>query len=334
MTLVMCLSLTIPVFADSSFSIDESDKKSQDLSYVSSGSGIGWSYDGETLTLNGFHGKEIYCHEGIVDIILAPGSKNTVEYIWFENLFGGEDDISVSFSGSGELVINGQPNDNYPNSPFFCKDITATLNDGLAITGGSSSSDFYPVFFDLEGYAVANAKIAPYIRISPFDSSKSSPTPTPFTDVPATSPYVEAVNWAIERKITTGKTDTTFGPNDICTISHILTFLCRATNRYDTKEKERAAVDNLAGFLEIDSNDLDKPCTRATAVSYLWRTSGSEPAKAPASFIDVPLDSPYARPVSWAVENKITSGTSDTTFSPDNVCTRGQIVTFLYRLLH
>ena len=73
-------------------------------------------------------------------------------------------------------------------------------------------------------------------------------------------------------------------------------------------------------------------CTRAQAVTFLWRASGAPaPATADCPFEDVPETAYYYRAVLWAVERQITSGTSDTTFSPTQVCTRAQIITFLWR---
>ena len=76
----------------------------------------------------------------------------------------------------------------------------------------------------------------------------------------------------------------------------------------------------------------DGSCTRAQAVTFLWRAAGSlEPKSAAMPFTDVPAGSYFEKAVLWAVENGITKGTSDTTFSPDASCTRVQIVTFLWR---
>ncbi len=76
----------------------------------------------------------------------------------------------------------------------------------------------------------------------------------------------------------------------------------------------------------------DGICTRAQAVTFLWRAAGSpRPASRIMPFLDVPAGSYYYNAVLWAVENGITKGTSDTTFSPDEACTRAQIVTFLWR---
>lgn len=77
----------------------------------------------------------------------------------------------------------------------------------------------------------------------------------------------------------------------------------------------------------------DAACTRSMAMLYIWQAAGSPETKAEVSFTDVAADGEYGlQPIAWAVEKGITSGTGDgTTFSPDTPCTRGQIVTFLYR---
>ena len=79
------------------------------------------------------------------------------------------------------------------------------------------------------------------------------------------------------------------------------------------------------------SFDENTPCTRATAVTYIWKAFG-QPSMGSNSFTDVPADSASA--VSWAVAKGVTNGTSTITFSPDKVCDRGEIVTFLYRAYH
>ena len=72
-------------------------------------------------------------------------------------------------------------------------------------------------------------------------------------------------------------------------------------------------------------------CTRAHIVTFLWRAAGSPEPESAVSFADVPAGSYYAKAVAWAVENGITLGTTDVTFSPNAACTRAQSVTFLYR---
>lgn len=76
----------------------------------------------------------------------------------------------------------------------------------------------------------------------------------------------------------------------------------------------------------------DTPCTRARAVTYLWKLAGKPQATA-ANFTDVSASADYAPAVAWAAQTGVTCGTGGTTFSPSEVCTRGQIVTFLYRNL-
>ena len=73
-------------------------------------------------------------------------------------------------------------------------------------------------------------------------------------------------------------------------------------------------------------------CTRAQAVTFLWRAAGSpEPKSADLPFTDVPADAYYAKAVAWAVENGVAKGVSETLFAPNTSCTRAQIVTFLWR---
>lgn len=72
-------------------------------------------------------------------------------------------------------------------------------------------------------------------------------------------------------------------------------------------------------------------CTRAQAVTFLWRAAGSPEPKTLSSFADVPADAYYAKAAAWAVENGVAKGVSETAFAPDTSCTRAQIVTFLWR---
>ena len=74
-------------------------------------------------------------------------------------------------------------------------------------------------------------------------------------------------------------------------------------------------------------------CTRAQIVTFLWRAAGSSEPKTASSFTDVPVSTYYAKAVAWAVENGITNGMTETTFAPNEACTRGQSVTFLHRVL-
>ena len=73
------------------------------------------------------------------------------------------------------------------------------------------------------------------------------------------------------------------------------------------------------------------PCTRAHVVTFLWRAQHEPAAGSSNPFTDVPAGQYYTNAVLWAVAKNVTNGTTPTTFSPASACTRGQIVTFLYR---
>ncbi|WP_298033092.1 S-layer homology domain-containing protein [uncultured Dysosmobacter sp.] len=176
------------------------------------------------------------------------------------------------------------------------------------------------------------------------DIQPTTPTPTEgFTDVPASAYYAEAVDWAVENNITAGTSATTFSPDRTCTTAQILTFLWRAKGSPEPKAGDsfsdisssdyfyKAALwAKEKGLVSGDTFNGDTPCTRSATVTYLWKLAG-RPAASGSAFTDVPAGADYAQAVAWAVKNGVTSGTSQTTFSPDTTCTRGQIVTFLYR---
>ncbi len=168
-----------------------------------------------------------------------------------------------------------------------------------------------------------------------------------FDDVVEGTYYAEAVAWAVANKITNGTSETTFSPNDGCTRAQAVTFLWRAAGSPEPKSSENPFTDVKDGtyyenaVLWAVENDItdgvatdrfapESTCTRAQIVTFLYRFA-DQPAASSAAFPDVPEDAYYADAVRWAVERGITNGTSTTTFSPDTTCTRGQIVTFLYR---
>lgn len=164
-----------------------------------------------------------------------------------------------------------------------------------------------------------------------------------FLDIQASAYYCEPVLWAVEQGITSGTSATTFSPNNTCTNAQILTFLWRANNSPEpgisnpfsnvssSSYYYKAALWAYEkGLVSENSFNADTSCTRAMAVTYLWKLAGS-PASGGNSFSDVSSSASYAQAVAWAVNRGITSGTSATTFSPNTACTRGQIMTFLYR---
>ena len=172
---------------------------------------------------------------------------------------------------------------------------------------------------------------------------------TPFTDVSADSPYADAILWAAKNGVTQGKTATTFGPSDPCTRGQIVTFLWRAAGSPAAKGTATVPADVAPGSYCYDAvawaleNGITKgttattfspedPCTRGQAVTFLFRAQDGSASGAATAFTDVAAGSYCADAVAWAVESGVTKGTTATTFSPEDPCTRGQIVTFLFRV--
>ena len=169
-----------------------------------------------------------------------------------------------------------------------------------------------------------------------------------FTDVPVSAWYAEPVKWAVDKKITTGTSPTTFSPDTTCTKAQIITFIWRAMGEpmytiynnpfTDVNYKDYYFVSSWWAFendmVEKGKFDGNKFVTRADTVVYLWKMAGSPDVGTVNTFTDVPADADYAKAVAWAVKNGITSGTSANTFSPDDTCTRAHIVTFLQRAVN
>ena len=169
----------------------------------------------------------------------------------------------------------------------------------------------------------------------------------PFGDVSADAYYNQAVQWAQEKGITDGISSDLFGPDQPCTRSQIVTFLWRAAGSPEPKGTAAGMTDVVPGSYYAKAvawaveNGIttgtaegtfspDATCTRAQAVTFLARAQNAK-ATGKTAFSDVPADSYFADAVAWAQANGVTTGTSETTFSPDSDCTRAQIVTFLYR---
>ena len=169
---------------------------------------------------------------------------------------------------------------------------------------------------------------------------------SPYSDVSKDSYYYDAVQWASDKGITNGVSEGLFAPDWVCTRGQIVTFLWRSVGSPAPKTAEMPFVDvaqnayYAQAVLWAVENGITKgtseatfspeqTCTRAHAVTFLYRLAGT-PAVTGSSFQDVDADAYYS--AAWAVQKGITNGTSETTFSPDQTCTRAQIVTFLYRM--
>lgn len=166
----------------------------------------------------------------------------------------------------------------------------------------------------------------------------------PFNDVSSTDYYFNPILWAVEKNITKGTSETEFSPNEKCTYDQILTFLWRAKgspvvegeyswveeNQYYTEAVKWAASNNL---IDSDYYAGTSPCQRIDVVKFLYALTDITDYDKTSAEKMTDLTEEYKESVAWAIDNGVTMGTSETTFSPYDTCTRGQIVTFLYRAI-
>ena len=182
-----------------------------------------------------------------------------------------------------------------------------------------------------------------------FMKSNGNPQTGVFVDVAEGSYYEEAIDWAVEKGITNGVSSNMFAPNDPCTRAQIVTFLWRAAGSPASKSMSSFtdvpadafyakavawAVENgITSGTGESKFSPNSACTRAQAVTFLYRASGSPAVSGKAEFSDVSTTAFYADAVAWAAKKGITTGIGGGLFGSDNDCTRGQIVTFLWRAM-
>ncbi len=171
-----------------------------------------------------------------------------------------------------------------------------------------------------------------------------------FEDVPKTAYYYEPIQWAVTEGITTGTSDTAFSPEMACTRAQIVTFLYRAFGSPEPVSEENPFADvkesayyykavlwaveqGITNGTGEGQFSPEETCTRGQVATFLYRACGSPEGNRENQFSDVNSGQYYYEPVLWAVAEGITNGTGDGNFSPEETCTRGQIVTFLYRTL-
>ena len=191
----------------------------------------------------------------------------------------------------------------------------------------------------------------PYIPpVDPVQPPEPEEPENPFTDVGEDDFFFDPVIWAVGEGITSGAGDGKFDPYGICTRAQMVTFLWRAAGKpepvsavnpftdvaesaYYYKAVLWAVEKGITKGTSAATFSPDDTCTRAQAMTFLYRLAGMPETDGTAPFNDVNETAYYYDAVIWGVAGKITTGTSTTTFSPDDLCTRGQIVTFLYRYL-
>ena len=161
--------------------------------------------------------------------------------------------------------------------------------------------------------------------------------------------FSDPVLWALKKDITKGTDDTHFSPEAVCTRGQVVTFLWRAagspepesavnpftdvnTDDYYCKAVLWAVKEGITKGTSDTTFGPSQSCTRGQVATFLYRAEGSPDTSLILNpFTDVTSDQYYYDAVLWAVMREITHGTANRIFSPDATCTRGQIVTFLFR---
>jgi len=223
-----------------------------------------------------------------------------------------------------------------PDSGYTLGGITVTDSEGNELSLTDNGNGAYT-------FTMPSGKVEIHVTFTE-DGSRN-----PFQDVPDDAYYFEAVNWAVANNVTNGTSETTFEPNVGCTRAQVVTFLWRAAGQPEPTEGTNPFTDvkegtyyykavlwavekGITNGTSETTFDPDETCTRAQIVTFLWRREGKPaPTGANNPFADVKPSAYFGSAVLWAVEKGITNGTSETTFEPNEDCTRAQVVTFLFR---
>ena len=313
------------------------------------GAGLTWSFDrssgqltisgsGEMTQWEGYAPWHSFCNQ-IKTVILPDGLTRIVRAAFCDCTVLSEVTIPSSVSAIGNYA--------FWNCPSLRRAIVpaSVMSFGLeAFTSSKALTVYGYSDSPVERYAKQNG-IA-FVTID-------QPAPS-FRDVAADAYYAIPVAWAVghEPQITKGMSETAFCPNTDCTRAEVVTFLWRASGcprpsvrvcpfrdvkpgAYYEKAVLWAVETGVTNGTSKTRFGVDDPCTRAQVVTLLWRAKGSPDQAAKKNpFRDVREKDYYCQSVLWAVANGVTSGTSKTKFSPNDACTRGQIVSFLFRASH
>lgn len=268
-----------------------------------------------------------------------------------------KDSYYFTFEGLGGYIANADKITGKPlkaEAKAYVADKLAALQQELykdfVTTDQLAKADDARALATENGKAMAEKAHKLGVELVEYITKDEALQPSVFTDVKEGAYYVDAVNWAVDKKVTSGKTETTFAPNESCTRAQAVTFLWRAAGSPEPTASEMTFTDVKAdsyyykAVLWAVENKItsgmsdtlfapDATCSRSQIVTFLYRMQNSPESKAENPFTDVKADAYYANAVLWAVENGVTTGASATTFDPAGDCTRGQIVTFLYRCL-
>ena len=275
----------------------------------------------------------------------------------------------TTLTGSIELYHKSSSSGSGWYYTYYTIKATAGTNGSISPSGWTSVRDGRDQTFTItpdKGYAVAkvlvDGKSVGAVKSYTFKNvtkdhtieaifmkSNGNPQTGVFVDVAEGSYYEEAIDWAVEKGITNGVSSNMFAPNDPCTRAQIVTFLWRAAgspapksmssftdvpaDAFYAKAVAWAVENGITSGTGESKFSPNSTCTRAQAVTFLYRASGSPAVSGKAEFSDVSTTAFYADAVAWAAKKGITTGIGGGLFGSDNDCTRGQIVTFLWRAM-
>ena len=251
-------------------------------------------------------------------------------------------------SGLTELVIPNSVTSIGKGTFEFCSNLTKIVIPSSVTSIGSfafSGCNRLTIYGYANSYAQTYAKQnkIPFVELK----KEEKPQENPFTDVAKDQYYYNPVLWALEKGITSGLSQTTFAPEQACTRGQVVTFLWRAmgcpeptsstnpfvdvsANEYYTKAVLWALEKDITSGIDTTHFAPDKTVTRSQFVTFLHRAQGKPSYSTSNPFKDVQKEY-YYDAILWAYEKGITTGLNATTFGTEESCTRGQVVTFLYR---
>lgn len=250
-------------------------------------------------------------------LVTAVSGKNEPVSINGQDLStGGSATVAIPNSGTTDIVVK-----------IGTKTYTLTILRNSGTGGnesGSGGATSYTLTFDTNGGS-AISKV-----------SRTSGTTVDLTGYTPTRDGYTFDGWYSNRELTIKVTSIKLTSNTTIyakwTAKSDMSFTDVADKAYYRDAVEWAVENGITKGTTATTFSPNATCTRAQAVTFLWRTAGSpKPETRAMPFTDVPVGSYYYDAVLWAVENGITKGTSDTTFSPNMTCSRAQIVTFLWR---
>ena len=257
---------------------------------------------------------------------------------------GVSSNVTVNSATNGRVTIN-------PTAPSKGATVTITATPNTGYEVGTVTVK------DANGNDVTVTKVSDTqysftmpdgkVTVSATFTQVQQPSDEPFVDVSKGDYFYDAVLWAVDKGITTGDGVNTFSPNKSCTRAQMVTFLWRAagspaatgTNpfvdvpagEYYTDAVLWAVSKGITNGTGADTFSPNDTVTRGQTVTFLYRYAGSPTVEAGDSLSDVASTDYFATAVQWAVNNGITNGNGVNTFGPVLDCTRGQIVTFMYR---